>query len=80
VCTRSWGKRPAVCFASQAEGEEGEKKKNGPGRGKEGGEVYVFSSFKKKLFSNSFFKLQTSLKQETMHLNHDAKALVILTL
>jgi hypothetical protein len=30
-----------------------------------------------KLFSNSFSNFQTSIKQETMHSNHDAQALII---
>jgi hypothetical protein len=45
----------------------------GPAR-KEGREERGFS-FLKKHFSNSFFK--TSIKQETMHLKHDAQSLII---
>jgi hypothetical protein len=30
-----------------------------------------------KLFSNSFSNFQTSIKQETMHSNHDAQSLII---
>jgi hypothetical protein len=47
-----------------------EKRERGEGRGEK-------DFFFLKLFSNSFSNLQTSIKQETMHSNHDAQALII---
>jgi hypothetical protein len=41
-------------------------------RGREG-----FLHFFKKIFSNSFSNFQTSIKQKSMHLNHDAQTLII---
>jgi hypothetical protein len=58
-----------------------EEKKNGSGKWaareeREMGEGKRISFFLK-LFSNSFSNFQTSIKQETMHSNHDAQALII---
>jgi hypothetical protein len=47
------------------------KRKRGEGLG-----IFLF----KNSFQIHFSNFQTSLKQETMHSNHDAQALVILTL
>jgi hypothetical protein len=53
------------------------KRKVGPDVKKGGeGEGFLFFSFK--FFSNSFFSnFQTSIKQKTMHSNHDAQTLII---
>jgi hypothetical protein len=47
----------------------GQKRRKGRGEG--------FGVFLFKFFSNSFSNFQTPLKQETMHSNHDAQALII---
>jgi hypothetical protein len=52
-------------------GRLGEKKKRGRGRGKR--VFFFFFNF----FSNSFSNIQTSIKQKSMHSNHDAQALII---
>jgi hypothetical protein len=54
-------------------GRLGRKRK---GEREEGFRVFFFLVLFKFIFSN----LQTSLKQETMHSNHDAQTLIILTL
>jgi hypothetical protein len=43
------------------------------GRGERGKGFFLFLN----LFSNSFSNFQTSIKQETMHSNHDAQSLII---
>jgi hypothetical protein len=59
-------------------------KENGKGEGKEMGRLEEKRErrgerdFLLKLFSNHFFsKFQNSLKQETMHSNHDAQSLIV---
>jgi hypothetical protein len=49
----------------------GRKRERGEGKG-----ISFFNSFQIHFFSNS----QTSIKQETMHSNHDAQSLIILIL
>jgi hypothetical protein len=58
-------------LASRAAGKEKEKRVGGMGRKRGRGEREKGFSFFK-LFSNSFSNFQTSIKQETMHSNHDA--------
>jgi hypothetical protein len=62
--------------------QERKKNKSGPGGGvgRKGGkgkgrEVWGF--FFLNSFQNRFSNFQTSLKQETMHSNHDAHSLII---
>jgi hypothetical protein len=58
------------------EKEKGEGKEMGRLRTRERGEGKRY--FLLKLFSNHFFsKFQNSLKQETMHSNHDAQSLIV---
>jgi hypothetical protein len=68
------GRRPCWLRAEKGEKERGEVGRLGLKR--KGERILGFSFFKillKLIFSN----FQTSLKQETMHSNHDAQALVI---
>jgi hypothetical protein len=73
------GRRPRPVRGLQ----ERKKKKSGPGGGKwaareEKGKGEMFGVFFfLNSFQNRFSNFQTSLKQETMHLNHDAHSLII---
>jgi hypothetical protein len=59
---------------------EKEREGGGPAGPKEKGERGLGIFLFKNSFQIHFSNFQTSLKQETMHSNHDAQALVILTL
>jgi hypothetical protein len=57
--------------------EKREGERDGPaGLGGKRGEEKSFFLFLN-LFSNSFSNFQTSIKQETLHSNHDAQSLII---
>jgi hypothetical protein len=52
-------------------GRREKRKREGEGEGK------GFSFFKKNSFQIHFSNIQTSIKQESMHSNHDAQTLII---
>jgi hypothetical protein len=66
-------------LASRAAGKEKKKKKSGSGEwaAREGGGRGKGFSFFLNSFKIHFSNFQTLLKQETMHSNHDAQALII---
>jgi hypothetical protein len=69
------GRWPASLRAGKRKGRSGLGGLKGErGRGRRG---LGFLFFLKKLFKFVFSNFQTSLKQETMHSNHDAQALII---
>jgi hypothetical protein len=74
---REGEKGPAAHGGSRAaERKRGRDGPAGPqGKGERGKGKWVSLFFK--FFSNSFSNFQTSIKQETMHSNHDALSLII---
>jgi hypothetical protein len=70
------GKRRPAAWEVCGLKERGEREL-GPLERRERGERKVFS-FSFKFFSNSFFSnIQTSIRQKSMHSNHDAQTLII---